>query len=85
MSPRYAIDPLDCLLLHLDADSRFKEAFFATTTPAEVIDLVNSAGIVVTEQRLHDLLHGKGIISWFCGGSEHDPIKHLEQVFGMDS
>ena len=78
------LDALDHLCYRVDSDPAVEEAFYAATTPQEMVDLAVEAGIFIDADDFRALLTSGSTEFWTVRGDDQtNPIAHLQRVFGL--
>jgi hypothetical protein len=78
------LDALDHLCYRVDSDPAVEQAFYAATTPQEMVDLAVEAGIFIDADDFRALLTSGSTEFWTVRGDDQtNPIAHLQRVFGL--
>ena len=78
------LDALDHLCHKVDSDPAVEQAFYAATTPQEMVDLAVEAGIFIDADDFRALLTSGSTEFWTVRGDDQtNPIAHLQRVFGL--
>jgi hypothetical protein len=78
------LDALDHLCHQVASDPEVERAFYAATTPQEMVELAVGAGIFIDANDFRALLTSGSTEFWTVRGDDQsNPITHLQRVFGV--
>ena len=76
------LDAIDHLCHQVEGDPAMQQAFFAATTPEEIVALTVEMGILIGADDFRALLTSGSTECWVVRGADtNNPIAHLQNVF----
>ena len=78
------LDALDHFCHQVEGDPEFASAFYASTTPEQMVALAEDRGILIGADDFRALLRSGSTEQWLVRGEDGtNPIIHLQKVFGV--
>lgn len=78
------LDALDHLCHQVEGEPEFARAFYAASTPSEMVALTVESGILIDADDFRALLRSGSTERWLVRGEDStNPIIHLQRVFNI--